>query len=332
MQSIVNAIWYGNARWHWLLLPLELLFLTITAMRRYLYRLGVFRVFELEVPVVVVGNITAGGTGKTPVTLWLAQTLKRKGFNPGIVSRGYGGRGNGIRVEKDSDAELVGDEPLLLARRSGCAVVVDSNRVAAATTLVDSGADVIIADDGLQHYRLARDFEICVIDAARGLGNGHRMPAGPLRESRARLASVDQVLVNGAGTPDKRMATDAIHFHLVLGDAMQVSGKGTLPLASFVGTKINAAAAIGNPRRFFEALRGIGIELVEHAYADHASIDPTDFESDIPLLITEKDAVKLAVNTPDNVWYVPVDLQMDETAGSQLIDRLVARLKRASDV
>ncbi|HNP65164.1 MAG TPA: tetraacyldisaccharide 4'-kinase, partial [Woeseiaceae bacterium] len=195
----IQKVWYEGAWSGLVLLPLSWLYGLALLIRSALYRYGALRTFKAPAPVIVVGNITAGGTGKTPTVLWLVQELGARGFKPGIVSRGYGGSksGTSMRVDADSDPAVVGDEPVLLARRAQCPVAVDADRVRAATMLVDDGVNVIVADDGLQHRRLARDYEICVVDGSRGLGNRRLLPAGPLRESARRLDHVDRVLVNG---------------------------------------------------------------------------------------------------------------------------------------
>ena len=199
MYKWLHRIWYEGASSYWLLLPLSGLYWLLITLRRFLYRVGLISSLRASIPVIIVGNITAGGTGKTPVTIWLARELRRRGFIPGIVSRGYGGSkaSTSMRVDAASDPGIVGDEPVLLARRTDCPVVVDANRARAAQMLEADGVNVIIADDGLQHYRLERTYEICVIDGSRGLGNRYLLPAGPLRETIDRLSEVDQVLLNG---------------------------------------------------------------------------------------------------------------------------------------
>jgi tetraacyldisaccharide 4'-kinase len=233
-----------------------------------------------------------------------------------------------MRVDINSDAAVVGDEPVLLARRGRCPVAVDSDRVRAAAMLVEDGVDVIIADDGLQHLRLQRDYEICVIDGERGLGNRRLLPAGPLRESPQRLQTVDQVLVNGAsGYPD------AIEFELLAHDASRVNGSLARPLQGFRDTTVHAVAGIGNPKRFFNLLRTHGIQVIEHSFRDHAVIAETDlkFADDFNVFMTEKDAVKLGRNLSDKYWYVPVDLTMDAANSSELIEDIERRLQSCGD-
>ncbi len=351
----IQRVWYGR---HWsrrLLLPLSGLYRAIVELRRGLYRKGVLSTRKAPAPVLVVGNLTAGGTGKTPLTVWLATRLRARGHAPGIASRGYGGSGAGtsMRVDTESDPAVVGDEPVLIARRTGCPVVVDPDRVRAAAMLCADGADLLIADDGLQHYRLARDYEICVIDGSRGLGNGNLLPAGPLREPLRRLAEVDRVLVNGAvtngsmtngsmtddnGVDDNRvdgwqasagLGQEPIRFDLTATEAIRMDGAETLPIGHFAGTTVHAVAAIGNPARFFDLLRRHGIEVIEHAFADHAAIDPKAlrFDDDRPVLMTEKDAVKQRRPVSERLWYVPVDVEMDPAVSEPWLEQIETRLR-----
>ena len=307
-------------------MPLSGIYWLILKIRALLYRLGVFRRFYAGAPVIVVGNISAGGTGKTPTVIWLVNELRTRGFRPGIVSRGYGGSksGSSMRVDVDSDAAVVGDEPVLLARRAGCPVAVDADRVRATEMLIDDGADVIIADDGLQHLRLRRDYEICVIDGARGLGNRRLLPAGPLREPPARLNSVDQVLLNGASD-----VSYGIEFELVANDATRLNGSLARPLHGFKDTTVHAVAGIGNPKRFFDLLNAAGIQILEHSFPDHAAITKADlnFGDDFNILMTEKDAVKLGRDLSDKYWFVPVELSMDPVMATEFIEKIVNRLR-----
>ena len=286
-------------------------------------------------PVIVVGNITTGGTGKTPVTIWLARELQSRGFSPGIVSRGYGGSksSSSMRVDTASDPATVGDEPVLLARRSGCPVVVDADRFRAAEMLMADGADVIIADDGLQHYRLARTYEICVIDGARGLGNRLLLPAGPLRETISRLGEVDQGLLNGRmREQDDSISVveqNSIVFELVATEVSRLNGSLTRPIERFAGTTVHAVAAIGNPSRFFDLLRAHGMQVIEHALPDHARISrrELDFGDEFDILMTEKDAVKLGTTASDKLWTVPVELKMDPLLSGPWLEQIESRLK-----
>lgn len=313
--------WYGRAGW-WLL-PLSWAMSGAVHLRRRAYASGWCKRLTLPVPVIVVGNITAGGTGKTPVVAWLARSLAAAGWRPGIVSRGYGRAARGrVRVHPGSTPREVGDEPILLARRTGLPVCVARDRVAAARYLLEmDGVDVIIADDGLQHYRLARDVEIAVIDAVRGFGNGHLLPAGSLREPPARLREVDLVLANGGPWED------AVSFTLRAGEATRLSDGARCPLASFRGQRVHAVAGIGHPRRFFDMLRAAGIEPVEHAFADHHAYRPGDLEfaDDDPVLMTEKDAVKCEGIADARAWQVPVEVSLDARVFRHIESMLAVR-------
>lgn len=337
MHDLLQRIWYGDSAARWLLLPFSALYWCVITVRRGLYRFGVFRQQSVGVPVIVVGNLTAGGTGKTPTTIWLAAALREKGFVPGIVSRGYGGSRSraAMRVDGASDPAIVGDEPVLLARNSGCLVAVADRRVDGASMLLEDGADLIIADDGLQHLGLARDYEICVVDGARWLGNGLLLPAGPLRETPSRLARVDQILVNGRlGTRGETAnEQNAIEFQLVARDVRRLNASLTRPIQRFAGTTVHGVAAIGNPARFFDMLRSHDIQVIEHEYPDHAYIDLAmlTFDDQFPVLMTEKDAVKLETRASDRYWYVPVELRMDPALAGPWLAQIESRMRRAAE-
>jgi tetraacyldisaccharide 4'-kinase len=321
------------------LLPLSGLYWLVVVIRKFLYERGMLRTRQASAPVIIVGNITAGGTGKTPTVVWLVAELRKRGFRPGIVSRGYGGShsSTSMRVEADSDAAVVGDEPVLLARRGRCPVVVDPDRVRAAAMLVEDGVDVIVADDGLQHYRLGRDYEICVIDGERGLGNRRLLPAGPLRERPQRLEDVEQVLVNGALSGDSLEQTcaeqNAISFELVASEASRLNGSLTRALDKFAGTTVHAVAAIGNPQRFFDLLKRHGIQVIEHRFPDHASLDPNAlrFGDDFQVFMTEKDAVKLGPDSRDKFWFVPVDVVFDSVDAAPMLAQIESRIRERQD-
>ncbi|MEM8815360.1 MAG: tetraacyldisaccharide 4'-kinase [Pseudomonadota bacterium] len=347
----VQRAWYERAPGFQLLLPLSWLYRLAVAIRRGCYRLGIFRQRVLPAPVIVIGNLVAGGAGKTPVTLFLAQALKEKGLKPGIVSRGYGREDDTLLVEVAAGdaADEVGDEPLLLARRSGCPVVVGRDRVTAARRLLQRGVDVILADDGLQHYRLARDFELCVVDAERGFGNGCLLPAGPLREPLSRLLTVDSILLNGAAGKDNdrdhaslaRLRQRGIRFSLTAENAERLDGSARRPLTEFAGRTVHAIAGIGNPERFFRLLRSFGVRCVEHPLADHARIDEfelermtrtaTDSAGAHDILMTEKDAVRLGDTSSERLWAVPVDLVMEPSTAAALIREVVASCERKQE-
>lgn len=335
MYHWLHRVWYEGLASYRLLLPLTGLYWLLVTLRRGLYESGVLGSRRAAAPVIVVGNITAGGTGKTPVTIWLARELKARGFSPGIVSRGYGGSksSTSMRVDAASDPAVVGDEPVLMARRAGCPIVVDADRFRAVEMLVADGADVVIADDGLQHYRMARSYEICVIDGARGIGNGHLLPAGPMRETLARLSEVDQVLLNGVLR--KRVASlsaveqHALVFELVASEVCRLNGSLTRPIERFRGTTVHGVAAIGNPQRFFDLLRTHGMQVIEHAFPDHTPITRRELEfgDHFEILMTEKDAVKLGRAVDDKLWTVPVSLKMDTLQSGPWLLQVESRIK-----
>jgi tetraacyldisaccharide 4'-kinase len=335
VQAWFNRIWYRAAAPPWWLVPLALGYRAIASSRRFLYARGLLNAQRLPCPVIVVGNVTAGGTGKTPLVIWLAVHLQALGAHPGIVTRGYSGSERGVRlVEASDDPGRVGDEAVLLARRTRVGVAVGRDRPAAARCLLAAGCDVILSDDGLQHHALARDCEIVVVDGARHFGNGRLLPAGPLRETPARLRDADAVVVNGFGAPLDRglkmrlEATAAVSLH----DGTRKS------LAAFSGVSVHAVAGIGNPDRFFAMLRRHGIEVTEHALADHARITPADilFADRKIVLMTEKDAVKCTGLGDDRHWYVPVDACFSDADGDALLgivtQSMAARIRSEDEV
>ncbi len=277
---------------------------------------------RIDVPVIVVGNISVGGTGKTPLTLWLVKLLREAGFTPGIISRGYGGQASEWPqiVEANSDPFLVGDEPVLMAQRGGCPVVAAPDRVAAAQKLLSEyPCDILISDDGMQHYRLERDIEIAVIDGKRRFGNGHCLPVGPLREPVARLQTVDFIVANG----DAREGEWSMQLHQ--GDAVSLNGAGiSRPLEQFKSQSVHAVAGIGHPERFFDQLRGQGIGVVEHPFDDHYRFNEgdLDFDDDFDVLMTEKDAIKYRRFATPRHWYVPVEAELDPLFSKRLLEKI----------
>ncbi|MBD8879500.1 tetraacyldisaccharide 4'-kinase [Rhodanobacter sp. 7MK24] len=321
-DELVEA-WYGNRRCPWWTQPLAGLYGAITVLRRALYRIGVLRSVRLGVPVVVIGNLTAGGTGKTPLTIVLADALRARGFRPGVASRGYGGKQRGAALLGDiPDPAEVGDEPCLI-HASGVPVAVGRDRPAAARLLVADGCNVVIADDGLQHYRLVRDVEICVIDGVRRFGNGRLLPAGPLREPLRRLAQVDLRVCNGS-TPQE----GEYSMRLAGGEAVTLDGMHRRLLADFAGMRVHAVAAIGNPARFFAGLRDAGIEVVEHAFPDHHAFVATElaFGDELPVLMTDKDAVKCRGFAQTHWWRVPVHAELPVEFFEAVLARLPGRV------
>jgi len=334
----VQKIWYGHSPMVWVLVPLSWLYEIVIACRSYLYRSGMLRANPVPAPVVIIGNITAGGTGKTPLTIWLAKALKEKGFSPGIISRGYRGNVGSVPrlASSDSDPDIVGDEAILLVSQSGCPVVVHPERVAAANKVIGMGADVIIADDGLQHYRLTRDFEIAVIDGHRGFGNGRLLPAGPLRERPVRLDSVNKVVVQRKARQPKevlRRSSDRrpVYFDLKPTLIRRLDGSETADLADFAGRKVHAVAGIGNPDRFFELLESFGMIVKRHPLPDHARISPGDilFDDETDVVMTTKDAVKCRFPEAGQCWCVEVDVEFEGGEGDMLLNLVVDKISSA---
>ncbi|HET6655151.1 MAG TPA: tetraacyldisaccharide 4'-kinase [Gammaproteobacteria bacterium] len=322
LEAALVSIWYRHKRPPFGLQLLAHLFRFASAARRAAYARGLRPSRRVAVPVVVIGNITVGGSGKTPLTIWLAKALRERGLRVGLVTRGYGGAAKywPRDVTDASDAADVGDEAVLLARATGCPVVAGPERAAAAERLAGD-VDVIIADDGLQHYALRRDFEIAVVDGERGLGNGWLLPAGPLREPVARLDAVDCIIVKGSG---ERMALPgALSMALALGEARSLSGDERRALASFRGGPVHAVAGIGHPEQFFSMLRADGLDVIPHPFPDHAALTLADLDfDDAPILMTEKDAVKLPVSNDVRLWVVPAEAQLPEAEAADLLARI----------
>lgn len=313
--------WYRLTVVSVLLLPLSLIFCALVQLRCTLYRLGVLPGTRLPIPVIVVGNITVGGTGKTPLVIWLANFLRQAGYRPGIVTRGY--RGNSqtwpVAVTAQTPAEQVGDEAVLLARHSGCPVLAGPDRVAAARLHVEQGCNVIVSDDGLQHYRLRRDIEIAVIDSARRFGNRLCLPAGPLREPVSRLKSVSLRVANGVPeTGELGMTLVPTGFYSLAKPERRASAD------QFRGGPVHAVAGIGNPERFFSSLRGLGLTVIPHPFPDHHGFLPGELEfgDDRPVIMTEKDAVKCQAFANARSWVMAVEARPDVALGEQVLQRL----------
>lgn len=316
--------WY-EARAPLPLLPLGRLFRMAVALRRMAYRNGLKTVERLPVPVIVVGNLTVGGSGKTPMTIWLAEFLAEHGYKPGIVSRGYGGAKlrAPLAVQADSDPRAAGDEPVLIALRTGCPVYVFPRRAEAARALLAShGCDIVIADDGLQHYALARDIEIVMIDGARRFGNGECLPAGPLREPATRAQEADFVVCVGA--PREGEYELALQGRAAVNIADPALRR---PLNAFMGVKLRALAGIGHPKRFFEFLREAGLKFEAHEFPDHHRFRRDDiwFGDIAAVLMTEKDAVKCRRFAGEQHWCVPVSASLPPAFGENLLKLLKAK-------
>ncbi len=322
-----------------MLIPLSWLFALLIRVRLILFKLGILQSVQVDVPVIIVGNLTVGGTGKTPITLWIANSLRQRGYRPGIVSRGYGGIKNVSPqlVQADSDPACVGDEAVLMAANTECPIAVHSDRIAAIECLCEQGVNVVVADDGLQHYRLGRNYEIAVIDGARGVGNGRLLPAGPLREPRTRLRSVDQVLIHGQWENSGPRPPAAMSFQLHANSVVSIDKTQTRSFADLSDKPVHAIAGIGNPARFFDMLRKQGLEVIEHAHRDHSTyeLDDLRFGDDFAVLMTEKDMVKCRKIAPQNCWYVPVSILVDDVEFSTWLEHLehcLAQLKSISGI
>jgi len=321
-SRLPESVWYGRHPLAYLLIPPSWLYCAIVWLRRLAYRRGWLTSDRLPVPVIVVGNLTVGGTGKTPLVLWLLTFLRKRGYTPGIVTRGYGGRSAEWPrlVTEDSDPAEIGDEPLLLARRGACPVVAGPDRVLAGAMLVaSSGCDIIVSDDGLQHYRLRRDLEILVIDAPRGFGNGRCLPAGPLREPATRRYAVDLTVCNGASCPGGEV------MDLTPGRLVSLCDPGRFrDLSELCRQRVTAVAGIGNPERFFALLRLHGLHLDERPYPDHHCFSREDAASwpAGPVIMTEKDAVKCVGFARPNHWYLSVEARLDSRFEGLLSDKL----------
>jgi tetraacyldisaccharide 4'-kinase len=312
--------WYRRGAIAWLLWPASLAFGLLVLVRRILYRVGLLKSAHPGIPVIVVGNLTVGGSGKTPLVIWIAEFLKTKGRYPAIIARGYGGTLREPRAATlASEASEVGDEPVVLARRSGCPVWVGPDRVevAAALRAQHPEVDVLVLDDGLQHYRLRRDIEIAVVDA-RGFGNGFMLPAGPLREPRLRLRTVDAVVAHGARVAGYAMKLEGDVLHRM------TDARERRPLKSFAGQKVHAAAGIGDPNRFFLHLGAAGLKVMPHPFPDHHqfSAGELEFDDGLPVILTEKDAVKLRGRPRPEWWVLPVSAKLDTGFGAWLQGKL----------
>ncbi|QFU22302.1 tetraacyldisaccharide 4'-kinase [Shewanella eurypsychrophilus] len=326
MQEFVNKVWYPNKNtplaykvFKRLLLPLSLLFWLVSGVRRVLFKCGIKQTFALPVPVIIVGNITVGGSGKTPMVIFLIELMRKHGLKPGVISRGYGVEFEGVKsVERHMSAAEVGDEPAMIVARTAVPMVIGADRVKAAKALIHSGqVDVIISDDGLQHYRLERDIELLILDGERRFGNEMLLPSGPLREGVWRAKHVDFTIVNGKahdGEFQMSLQPQAIQ-------PVSASGNGT-----FVPCPVVAVAGIGNPQRFFNTLHEQGHTLTKcHEFEDHQKFTLellTQVAGEQTILMTEKDAVKCRDFAKDNWWYLAVDAKLPTKFEVNLMDKL----------
>lgn len=329
-------IWYGTSKKKYLFLPVTIIYRVFLSLRNVLYRTSVFKKHAFKVPIIVVGNITVGGTGKTPLVIALVNRLREEGFRPGIVSRGYGSRAPAYPyfVDSRSLVKYAGDEPLLIASRTGAPVTIDAHRYRAVDYLIKHHAcNVILTDDGLQHYALARDIEIVVIDGGRRLGNGHCLPMGPLREPPSRLNAADYIVFNGDLDSIERATEQSIiqaakrsRMHLKAGDFETLDGKNHVSAGDWVLSRhVHAVAGIGNPQRFYRTLQELGFTVIEHGFTDHHQFTESDFNfsDDLPIIMTEKDAVKArTLQGLKNCWALPVEADLEPEFTQSLLDRL----------
>lgn len=314
--------WYEYRATRFLLLPLSMLYQLIIGLRRLAYRLNIFKQHQLNVPVIIVGNISVGGTGKTPAVIWLATQLKQAGYNPGIVSRGYGGKAEHYpqEVKPNSEPRIVGDEPVIISQQTGCPMAVSPKRHEAAEFFVKNHrCNIIISDDGLQHYALARDIEIVVVDGYRLFGNRYCLPAGPLREPILRLREVDFVILNGGQSRSQYVMT------LTPGKIINVAdGAVQKTLDDFKNETVHTIAGIGHPERFFNYLTDEGLTIEPHYFVDHHRFKAVDlhFGDDQPILMTEKDAIKCRAFATDNMWYIPVKASVNNDLEQHILTKL----------
>lgn len=326
---MIERIWSGKSWFYFLLLPFSWLYGAITLLRRFAYQKGWLSSWKASVPVVVVGNLTAGGNGKTPVVIWLVEQLIQQGFKPGVVSRGYGGKSDHypLLLTSETTPAMAGDEPVLIYHRTGAPVAVAPNRRDAVKALLAQyELDVIITDDGLQHYALQRDYEIVVIDGQRRFGNGWWLPAGPMRERASRLHSVDAIIVNGGLSQDNEIAM------VLAGDIVVNLKTGEKKPVQQIAKAV-AIAGIGHPPRFFNSLREKGIELILiKAFSDHSDYSAKELQDLTPfnetLIMTEKDAVKCQHFAQDNWWYLPVSAELNSQSVLKQVSNLIYGSKK----
>lgn len=329
-MSVFEKAWYDGSRWSLLLYPLEKFFIAVSRYRRHKHELTQWRA---PVPVIVVGNINVGGTGKSPLVIALIKLLREQGYKPGVVSRGYTANPPEypFSVFPDSASHDVGDEPLMIVQRTQVPMVIDPDRVSACQHLLKTYAcDIIISDDGLQHYAMGRDIEIVVVDGQRGLGNGHCLPVGPLRESPSRLQQVDMIVVNGEGGFSYE---PSIQMRLLATTLVGLNDGKQYDISALKTTNVHAVAGIGNPSRFYETLEKEGFDPIKHSFPDHYLFQEADitFSDELPVIMTEKDAVKcrgLKIETP--AYYLQVDAQLPVAFAHQLKEKL--KLHKESDI
>ncbi|MCX7191341.1 MAG: tetraacyldisaccharide 4'-kinase [Candidatus Methylopumilus sp.] len=323
VYKALSKLHYSKSLASLFLIPFSVIYLLISFTRKYLYQFNLLKSFKMQVPVIVIGNITSGGTGKTPLVIHLANELKKNGYHPGIISRGYGSKRNGVsEVNKKSDVENIGDEAILIHKHTHLPVFIAKDRALAAKALIKKykKIDVILSDDGMQHYRLKRDMEILVIDGTRRFGNGYLLPAGPLRESKRKMKAVDAIVCNEKKVIDGSYLMKYKSYFLI-----NLKTKKKIPLNKLRLNNLHAVAGIGNPDRFFKYLKALGLVFDSSSYKDHYRFTKKDFKtmSDKNIIMTEKDAVKCEKFARDNFWYLPVVAEID----SKFTDFILNKMK-----
>ncbi len=317
--EIIQRTWHRKTWWSSVLLPLSLIYGLLVKLRALAYRVGIFSIVDVGVPVIVVGNLTVGGTGKTPLVMEIVLLLVREGYSPGVVTRGYKATARRFPhlVKTSSSPSAIGDEPLLIYEETSCPVVIDPDRSRGAQHLIrECGVDVIVSDDGLQHLRLSRSVEILVIDGDRRFGNRRLLPAGPLRESVARLTSVDLVVIHRGLT-----ASGEYQMRTVLKDVVRLTTGERSDLARFTGKEVHVVAGIGNPKRFFSDLSEAGLEIIPHRFPDHHKYKMSDlaFLKSATVIMTSKDATKCRSIAGPDWWFAPQEIKLGESFNPSLL-------------
>ena len=313
IQKWFLRVWYTENACYIFLLPLSWLFYSLITLRGWLYKVGLMKSYKTNYPVIVVGNISAGGTGKTPIVIWLANYFISIGYKPAIISRGYGGKvgAKPLEVSESSDVRIVGDEALMMALKSNSTVIVHPDRVLALKYIADRDIDLVISDDGLQHYQLHRDYEIVTVDGQRMFGNCRLLPAGPLREPISRLKSVNTVLIQKEVIDHNEENSFYLNGEL----AINLMSGELREFEKFSNKNVHAVAGIGNPKRFFRFIKNKGFNVIPHHFEDHKLYTSNDmfFDDELPVFMTEKDMIKCRAFDNKKLWYVPVDVVIDDS-------------------
>jgi len=310
-HGFTERLWYKKHFLSLILLPVSWIYILYIRIRSLAYKAGLLPKYSVDMPVIIVGNITVGGSGKTPLIVWLSNFLINQGYRPGIISRGYGGNSGKWpqQVRPDSDPYVLGDEPVLLSQRTKCPVAVSADRYLAAIQLIEhTDCNVLLCDDGLQHLAFDRDLEIVVIDGDRRFGNGRYLPAGPLREPVSKLNSVDMIVSRGKTGKNEYL------MEYKYGELISLRNDEKISIDTFKNQTIHAVSGIGNPVRFYEYLLSKHIQLIKHIFPDHHNYVPDDllFNDNLPVVMTEKDAVKCRQFASTNTWYLPIEASLDE--------------------